>query len=163
MAHPKQKILFLCTGNSARSIFAEYLTNKIGRGRFEAYSAGSQPSGKVNPFTLKVLKDQYKIGAEEAHSKSWNEFRDTKFDIIITVCDRAKESCPVFPGEPNVAHWSIPDPAEATGTDEQMLRTFREVAQQIQRRIELLCSFPVEKLGHLLTQAAKEPETTKLN
>ena len=136
MAHPKQKILFLCTGNSARSIFAEYLTNKIGRGRFEAYSAGSQPSGKVNPFTLKVLKDQYKIGAEEAHSKSWNEFRDTKFDIIITVCDRAKESCPVFPGNAQRIHWSLEDPVAAEGTDEEQLNVFRKVRDTIQKRVK---------------------------
>jgi arsenate reductase len=161
MANEKQKILFLCTGNSARSILAEYLTNKIGRGRFKAYSAGSEPRAEVNPLTLRILNDQYKISAEDARSKSWDEFRDTKFDIIITVCDRAKESCPVFPGEPNIAHWSIPDPAEATGTDEQKLRVFREAAQQIQRRIELLCSFPAEKLGHLLTESAPSNQRTK--
>ncbi|HEY2922075.1 MAG TPA: arsenate reductase ArsC [Candidatus Binatia bacterium] len=157
----KQKTLFLCTGNSARSIFAEYLTRKFGSDRFDAYSAGSEPSGRVNPFTLKVLTEEYKIDATSARSKSWNEFRATKFDIIITVCDRAKESCPVFPGEPAVAHWSIPDPAEATGTDEQKMRAFRDAAQQIQRRIQLLCSFPAEKLGHLLTQSAKEIEIPK--
>src|ERR1044071_6686190 len=116
MAKAKQKILFLCTGNSARSIFAEYLTKKIGKDRFEAYSAGSEPTGRVNPFALQVLRDQYKIDAKDARSKSWDAFSDTKFDIIITVCDRAKESCPIFPGQPIVAHWSIPDPAEGVGT-----------------------------------------------
>lgn len=161
MANQKQKILFLCTGNSARSILAEYLSKKICNERFEAYSAGREPTGKVNPFALQVLRDQYKIGAGDARSKSWDEFKDTKFDIIITVCDRAKESCPIFPGEPNIAHWSIPDPAEAKGTDEQKLRAFRDAAQQIQRRIELLCSFPTEKLGHLLTQAAQQPDSKK--
>src|SRR6266704_1360962 len=138
MEQNKQTLVFLCTGNSARSIFAEYLTNKICGDRFEAYSAGSQ-----------------------ARSKSWDEFKGTQFDIVITVCDNAKESCPVFPGQPIIAHWSIPDPAEATDTDEQKLRTFRETAQQIQRRIELLCSFPIEKLGHLLTQPNQETETTR--
>lgn len=156
MNQQPQKILFLCTGNSARSIFAEYLMKKIGKGRFEAYSAGSEPTGRVNPFAIRVLKDQYNLEAHDARSKSWDEFRDTQFDIIITVCDRAKESCPVFPGEPHVAHWSIPDPAAATGPDEQKLRTFREAAQQIQRRIEFLCSFPIEKLGHLLKESAQE-------
>lgn len=160
MAQQRQKILFLCTGNSARSIFAEYLTKKICPDRFEAYSAGSEPR-KVNPFTLQVLNDRYKIDAQDARSKSWNEFKDTQFDIIITVCDRAKESCPIFPGQPNVTHWSIPDPAEATGTDEQKLRIFRETAQHIQRRIELLCSFPIEKLGHLLAQSSQPSETMK--
>jgi protein-tyrosine-phosphatase len=109
------------------------------------------------------LREQYKIRAEDARSKSWDEFKDTHFDIIITVCDRAKESCPIFPGQPNITHWSIPNPAEAAGTDEQKLRTFREAAQQIQRRIELLCSFPIEKLGHLLTQFSEEAKTTKAN
>jgi protein-tyrosine-phosphatase len=149
-AQSPQKILFLCTGNSARSIFAEYLMKRIGQGRFEAYSAGSQPAGSVNTFALQVLKEQYQIDTAGARSKSWDEFKDTRFDIIITVCDRAKESCPVFPGQPIVAHWSIPDPALAAGSNDHKLRQFRDVAQQIQRRIELLCSFPVEKLGHLL-------------
>ena len=152
----QQKILFLCTGNSARSIFAEYLMRRVGKGRFEAHSAGSEPAGRVNPFALRVLRDNYKIDAEDARSKSWDEFRSTEFDIIITVCDRAKESCPIFPGQPIIAHWNIPDPALATGTDEQKLRQFRDAAQQIQRRIELLCSFPAEKLGRLLTQSAEE-------
>jgi protein-tyrosine-phosphatase len=152
----RQKILFLCTGNSARSIFAEYLTQKICPERFEAYSAGSNPSGKVNPFTVEVLRNQYKIDPQTARSKSWDEFKNLRFDIIITVCDKARESCPVFPGEPRVAHWSIPDPAATAGTDDQKLRAFRDAAQQIQRRIELLCSFPAEKLGHLLTESAKD-------
>ena len=157
------KILFLCTGNSARSIFAEYLTKKTGRGRFESHSAGSQPTGKVNPFALRLLREQYNIEPRDPRSKSWDEFRNTHFDIIITVCDRARESCPIFPGQPIVAHWSIPDPAAGTGTDEQKLRRFRDAAQQIQRRIELLCSFPIEKLGHLLTQPDQELEPKGLN
>jgi arsenate reductase (thioredoxin) len=163
MAQSAPKILFLCTGNSARSIFAEYLTRKICPDRFEAYSAGSEPRGVVNPYALHVLKEQYKIDAQNARSKSWDEFKNTNFDIIITVCDRAKETCPIFPGQPTVAHWSIPDPAEASGTDAQKLRTFRETALLIQRRIELLGSFPIEKLGHLLTQPAPENEFNKLS
>ena len=156
--HEPRKILFLCTGNSARSIFAEYLMKKIGKDRFRAFSAGSQPAGRVNPFALQVLKEQYGIDAREARSKSWDEFKNSRFDIIITVCDRAKESCPIFPGQPIIAHWDIPDPAPAGGTDDQKLRCFREAAQQIQRRIELLCSFPIERLGHLLTESAKDAE-----
>lgn len=108
-----------------------------------------------------MLREQYKIDAAGGRSKSWDEFRDTRFDIIITVCDRVKESCPVFPGQPIVAHWSIPDPALATGADAQKLREFRDAAQQIQRRIELLCSFPIEKLGHLLTQSEKNVAVKK--
>jgi protein-tyrosine-phosphatase len=99
-----------------------------------------------------VLQEQYGIDTRSARSKSWDEFKGEHLNIIITVCDNAREACPVFPGQPIVAHWSIPDPALATGTDEQKLRVFRETAQQIQRRIELLCSFPVERLGHLITQ-----------
>lgn len=151
-AKDRRKILFLCTGNSARSIFAEYLMNKIGSGRFLAYSAGSDPAGKVNPLTIHILKQVYGIDAGTARSKSWNEFKDKNFDIVITVCDKARQTCPLFPGQPQVAHWDIPDPALATGTEELRLRRFRDVAQQIQRRIELLCSFPDEKLGHLFTQ-----------
>jgi protein-tyrosine-phosphatase len=152
MDQERRKILFLCTGNSARSIFAEYLTNKIGKNQFVAYSAGSEPMGVVNPYTIRVLIDHYKLDPSNARSKSWDELKHTPFDIIITVCDRAKESCPIFPGQPIVAHWDIPDPALAQGSEEQKLRYFREVAQQIQRRIELLCSFPIERLRHLLTQ-----------
>lgn len=153
------KTLFLCTGNSARSIFAEYLMKKVGRERFRAHSAGSEPTGRVNPFALQVLREQYNIDARDARSKSWDEFKDTEFDIIITVCDRARESCPIFPGQPIVAHWSISDPALAVGPDKQKLRQFRDAAQEIARRIELLCSFPTEKLRHLLTTSAPFTET----
>jgi arsenate reductase len=156
MAEKKQKVLFVCTGNSGRSIFAEYLTNKIGHDRFEAYSAGSDPTGNVNPLTLQVLRDHYNIDAQEARSKSWDEFRDTKFDIIITVCDRLEGSCPSFPGEPNVSQWSIPDPALAAGSEEQKVRTYKKTAQQIQRRVELLCALPAETLGPVLTKSAQE-------
>ena len=148
----KPKILFLCTGNSARSIFAEYLTKKIRLDRFEAYSAGSQLAGAVNPFAIRVLQEQYGIDTRGPRRKPWGAFKSASFDIIITVCDKARESCPIFPGQPIVAHWSTPDPALATGTDEQKLRQFKETAQQIQRRIELLCSFSIEKLGHLMAQ-----------
>jgi arsenate reductase len=162
MADAKTKILFLCTGNSARSIFAEFLIERICPDRFEAYSAGSEPTGVVNPYALQVLREQYKIDAQDARSKSWDEFKDIEFDIILTVCDRAKQTCPVFPGQPTRAHWSIPDPAEAKGTDEQKLRVFKETALLIQRRLELLCSFPKEKLSHLLTQPVTENEFHKL-
>ena len=158
-----RKILFLCTGNSARSIFAEYLIKKIGKDRFRAFSAGSQPTGEVNPFATQVLKEQYGIDAHDARSKSWDEFKDTRFDIVITVCDRAKESCPVLPGPPIIAHWSIPDPALATGSDEHKLREFKNVAQLIKRRIELLCSFPIEKLGHLLAPGGQDLEAKEMS
>ena len=163
MTNPKTKLLFLCTGNSARSIFAEFLTEKICPHRFEVYSAGSQPTGVVNPYALQVLREFYNIDAQNARSKSWDEFKETKFDIVITVCDQAKEACPIFPGQPTIGHWSIPDPAEATGSDAEKFRKFKETAISIQKRIELVCSLPIEKLGHLLTQPAGENEFDKIN
>lgn len=140
------RVLFLCTGNSARSIFAEYLLRTIGQDRFKAFSAGSFPAGRVNPFALRVLKDLYHIDASDARSKSWEEYEGVKFDLVITVCDNARESCPVWPGQPIVAHWGVPDPALATGSDEEIFRQFRQVAAQLQKRIELFCSLPFEKL-----------------
>ena len=143
------KILFLCTGNSARSILAEYLIRRIGKNRFESFSAGSLPTGKVNPFALQVLKELYHIDASEARSKSWDEFQGIEFDFVITVCDNARESCPVWPGQPIVAHWGVPDPALATGTDEQIFREFKQAALILQRRIDLFCSLPFDKLDRL--------------
>jgi arsenate reductase (thioredoxin) len=144
-----RRVLFLCTGNSARSIFGEYLLRRIGQDRFETYSAGSYPTGKVNPFALRVLTELYHIDASEARSKSWEEYEDVKFDFVITVCENARESCPVWPGQPIVAHWGVPDPALAIGTDEEIFRQFRQTATLLQRRIELFCSLPFEKLHRL--------------
>jgi arsenate reductase len=143
------RILFLCTGNSARSILAEYLIRRIGANRFESYSAGSFPTGSVNPFALCVLKETYHIEAGDARSKSWEEFDDIEFDFVITVCDNARESCPVWPGQPIVAHWGVPDPALAEGSDEEIIKQFKQAAMLIQRRIELFCSLPIEKLDRL--------------
>ena len=161
----RRKILFLCTGNSARSIFAEYFMNRIGKNRFEAYSAGSAPTGTVNPFALRILQHMYNIDASQARSKSWDEFKDLAFDFVITVCDGARESCPIFPGQPIVAHWGIPDPALATGNDEQKLRRFKDAALQIHRRIDLFCALPIEKLERLklakLVQEIGDQEKTK--
>lgn len=134
------KVLVLCTGNSARSILAEYLINKRGAGRFEAHSAGAAPSGRVHPLSLWVLRERFGIDAGGARSKSWDEFRDTAFDLIITVCDNARESCPVWPGKPVVAHWGSPDPAALEGTHEEKQRMFVDVAVQISRRVDLLCA-----------------------
>src|SRR3954470_17883584 len=103
--HAPGKILVLCTGNSARSILAEYLLRHHGAGRFEVYSAGSKPTGRVNPFAVRVLRENYGIDATGSRSKSWDEFKGVKFDYVITVCDNARESCPVWPGQPIVAHW----------------------------------------------------------
>ena len=143
------KVLFLCTGNSARSIFGEYLLKRAGGDRFEVYSAGSFPTGKVNPFAIQVLKEIYHIDASGARSKSWEEFEDLEFDLVITVCDNARESCPIWPGQPIVAHWGVPDPALAEGTDEEKLRQFRQAANTLSHRIGLFCALPFEKLDRL--------------
>jgi arsenate reductase len=143
------KLLFLCTGNSARSIFGEYLLRRLGGSRFAVYSAGAFPTGKVNPFAIQVLKDCFHIDATEARSKSAEEFKDVQFDFVITVCDNARETCPIWPGQPIVAHWSSPDPAAVEGTDEAKYRAFKEVAFQINRRLQLFTSLPLEKLDRL--------------
>src|ERR1051325_4148772 len=143
------KILFLCTGNSARSILAEYLIKRTARDKFESYSAGSFPTGKVNPYALRVLKELYHIDASDARSKSWEEYQSREFDFVITVCDNARESCPYWPGQPIIAHWGVPDPALATGSDEEVFRDFKKAALVLQRRIELFCSLPFDKLDRL--------------
>jgi arsenate reductase len=150
------KILILCTGNSARSIIAEYLLRLKGHGRFEAYSAGSKPTGSVNPLALLVLKDRYNIEAEDARSKSWDEFRDVRFDFVITVCDNAREACPVWPGSPVLAHWGSPDPASLQGTDAEKKWLFVQVASQLARRIDLLCALPDAELKKLQVQKIGE-------
>jgi len=149
--HQPYKILFLCTGNSARSIFGEYLIRRFGLTKFESYSAGSSPKGQVNPYTLRVLKDLYQIDASDARSKSWEEFQQngTIFDFVITVCDDARESCPVWPGQPIIAHWGCEDPAAFEGSDQETFDFFYKVARLIQWRIELLTALPFDKLDKL--------------
>lgn len=150
------KVLFLCTGNSARSIFGEYLLRRLGGSRFQVFSAGSFPTGKVNPFAIQVLKDVYNVDASEARSKSLEELRDVEFDFVITVCDNARESCPVWPGQPIVAHWGSPDPAAVEGSDAEKYRAFKEVALQINRRLQLLTCLPLDKLDRLKLAAATQ-------
>jgi len=140
------KFLFLCTGNSARSIIGEYLLRRLGGERFQVFSAGAFPTGKINPFAIQVLKDFYNIDASDARSKSWEEFNNVEFDFVVTVCDNARETCPVWPGQPIVAHWSSADPAAVEGTDEEKYRAFKEVALQINRRLQLFTSLPLETL-----------------
>lgn len=149
MTRPPYKVLILCTGNSARSIIGEYLLRAKGKGRFETHSAGSHPTGKVNPLAIRVLKDCYDIDASGARSKSWAEFEDVNFDFIITVCDNAKESCPIFPGQPVTAHFGSPDPAECHGTEQEKERLFIQVASQISRRLDLFCALPDRQLEPL--------------
>ena len=156
MSRPPYKVLILCTGNSARSVIGEYLLRRKGKGRFEVHSAGAKPTGRVNPLALWVLREHYGIDASEARSKSWDEFKDVKFDFVITVCDNAKETCPIWPGQPIVAHWGSPDPADAAGTDEQKKQLFVQVASQISRRVDLFCAFPDDKLEPLAVRQIGE-------
>ncbi len=144
---PPFKVLILCTGNSARSIFGEYLLRAKGGGRFATFSAGAHPTGRVNPLAVRVLADRYGIDPAGARSKSWDEFKEIPFDFVITVCDRARESCPIWPGQPVVGHWGSPDPAAVAGTEEEKYRAFVAVASEIARRVELFCAFSDEQLA----------------
>ena len=141
-----KSVLFLCTGNSARSILAEAYLNHAGRGRFLAYSAGSRPAGKVNPFALELLRKNGLPSA--ARSKSWDEFARRgapQIDFIFTVCDSAAaEVCPIWPGHPVTAHWGVPDPAAVTGSDEQKREAFRDALAALSRRIDL---FLADEIG----------------
>ena len=138
-----KKVLFLCTGNSCRSQMAEAVLNRIGAGRFEAVSAGSKPAGYVHPLALRLLRE---LGhpVDGLRSKSMDEFRDSRFDAVITVCDRAKEACPVWPGA-EMIHWSFEDPADAAGTDEQKLIVFRRIFNEIQQRLRLYIALPAKE------------------
>ncbi|HEX7181386.1 MAG TPA: arsenate reductase ArsC [Thermoanaerobaculia bacterium] len=140
------KVLFLCTGNSARSILAEYLLRETGGDRFEAYSAGSHPKGEVHPLALRVLREVYGVDASDARSESWETYRDVPFDFVITVCDNARESCPYWPGHTLMAHWGLPDPAAIEGAPEQQLQAFQEAARILGHRIEQFRNLPFEQI-----------------
>lgn len=156
-AEKRCKVLFLCTGNSARSIIAELLLHKTDRRRFESYSAGSNPRGEVHPLALRLLREVYKIDAGGARSKSWEEYREVTFDFVITVCDNAQETCPVFPGQPIAAHWGVPDPADFDGSEEEHYALFKEAGRVLARRIDLFCNLPFDKLDRLrLEQMTRE-------
>ncbi len=140
----KHRVLFLCTGNSARSILGEYLLRSMDP-RFEAWSAGAEPTGKVHPMALQVLRDAYGIDASGAESKSWEAVQEVDFDVVITVCGHARDTCPGLPESPAIqAHWGSPDPAEADGHEAEAV--FRQVAAQIHRRLERFCALPLEGL-----------------
>lgn len=151
-AERSYNILFLCTANSARSIMAEVLANHVGKGRLRAYSAGSFPGGNVNPLAIETLQAGG-FPTEGLRSKSWGEFAvpgAPQMDFIITVCDNAaNEVCPVWPGKPATAHWGVPDPAAAEGSDAQRRAAFKEAANTLRRRIELLAALPIDKLDKL--------------
>jgi protein-tyrosine-phosphatase len=145
-------VLFLCTGNSARSIIAESILRQIGAGRFVSYSAGSRPAGKVNPFALQYLQAQ-RMPTDGLRSKNWEEFVQPgapSLDFVVTVCDNAAgEVCPVWPGQPMTAHWGVPDPAAVDGTDEQKRKAFADISLVLLNRIRLFASLPIEKLDRL--------------
>jgi arsenate reductase (thioredoxin) len=143
------RVLFLCTGNSARSVFAEYFLRRLGGARFESYSAGANPSGSVNPMTLKVLRERFAIDASDARSKSWDELRGIQFDFVITVCDNARETCPVWPGQPIIAHWGVEDPAAFAGSEAARERFFHGVALTLYTRLQIFTSLPLEQLDKL--------------
>ncbi len=145
-------VLFLCTGNSARSILAESILNHAGKGRFRAFSAGSHPAGSVNPFALELVKQQG-MPVSELRSKNWDEFAvpgAPLLDFVITVCDRAAgEVCPVWPGQPMTAHWGIEDPAAVEGDDEMKRRAVTKAFRELTTRISLFVSLPMQKLDTL--------------
>ena len=141
-------ILVLCTGNSARSILAEALFNTLGNGRFKAYSAGSHPTGRVNPFAVELVQ-ALGYPTEDLRSKSWDEFAQAdspQMDFIVTVCDNAAgEVCPVWPGQPVTAHWGFPDPAAVEGTEEQKRAAFGQTLRQIRNRVQLFLGLPLKR------------------
>jgi protein-tyrosine-phosphatase len=155
MADRRYSVLFLCTGNSARSIMAEVILNKLGQGRFQAYSAGSQPQGRINPHTIDLLRS---LGYEtsDLRSKSWNEFARPgapSLDFAFTVCDNAAgETCPVWPGQPMTAHWGIPDPAEAKGSPAEIALAFKDAYRMLHQRIGIFTALPLRSLDKLSLQ-----------
>jgi arsenate reductase (thioredoxin) len=149
-------VLFLCTGNSARSIMAEAILNKLGAGKFHAYSAGSQPKGEVNPRTIQLL-DSLGYDTSGFHSKSWSQFAKPgapALDFVFTVCDNAAgESCPVWPGQPMTAHWGIPDPAEASGLPAEIALAFKDAYRMLHQRIAVFTALPLRSLDQLSLQS----------
>lgn len=148
-------VLFLCTGNSARSVMAECILNRFGGGKFRAYSAGSHPAGKVNPIALNLLrKTNYDVSG--LRSKSWDEFAAPgapKLDFVFTVCDdAANEVCPIWPGQPMTAHWGLPDPAKAQGTEAERNLAFADTMRMLTQRIGIFVSLPLDKLSKLSLQ-----------
>ena len=152
MAGRVYSVLFLCTGNSARSIIAECVLNRLGNGRFNAFSAGSFPKGEVHPYALSLLRRQ-EYSTADLRSKSWNEFARPgapQLDFVFTVCDKAaNEVCPVWPGQPMTAHWGIPDPAEVVGTEGQKNLAFMDTLRMLTNRIGIFVSLPLASIDRL--------------
>lgn len=157
MNEKSYNVLFICTGNSARSILAEAVMNHLGRGRFRAYSAGSTPTGVVNPLAIETLK-RLRLPTEGYRSKAWEEFAvegAPRMDFVFTVCDRAAgEVCPIWPGQPMTAHWGMPDPAAVEGTLDEKRKVFLNTASLLRRRIELMLALPLASLDRLALQQA---------
>jgi protein-tyrosine-phosphatase len=152
-------VLFLCTGNSARSVMAESILNRLGAGKFRAYSAGSQPAGKVNPTAINLLrKTNYDVS--QLRSKSWDEFAvpgAPKLDFVFTVCDdAANEVCPIWPGQPMTAHWGLPDPVKAQGTEAERNLAFADTMRMLIQRISIFVNLPLDKLSKLSLQKQLE-------
>ncbi|WP_434055009.1 MAG: arsenate reductase ArsC [Roseibium sp.] len=166
MSDESYNVLFLCTGNSARSIIAEAILNRDGRGRFKAFSAGSHPAGHVHPEALALLT-RLNFKTEDFRSKDWSEFADPTtpvMDFVFTVCDNAaKETCPVWPGQPMSAHWGVPDPASAAGNDSEKRLAFSDTFRMLNNRISILINLPLSSLDKLSLQerldeiGSKEP------
>ena len=150
------KVLFLCTGNSARSILGEVLVNYLGQGRFRGFSAGSHPKGEVHPMAIALLEG-LGMSTDGLGSKSWDAFAEDgapQMDFVFTVCDSAAgEACPVWPGQPITAHWGIPDPAAATGDEKTRMQAFRRAFLQLEKRIKSFVSLPIASLDRLRLQA----------
>lgn len=153
----KRKVLFLCTGNSARSILGEYLLRAMDS-RFETYSAGAEPTGKVHPMALQVLREDYGVDAGDAESKSWQAVSEVDFDVVITVCDHARDTCPILPGSSAIlAHWGSEDPARAGAAEVEAV--FRRVAAEIHHRLEQFCALswdPRDGLAERLRRIGSE-------
>jgi len=152
MSDQPYNVLFLCTGNSARSIMAEAYLNSVGQGRFKAWSAGSHPAGKVNPFPIELVQKN-RLPTTDLRSKNWDEFAvpgAPKMDFVFTVCDSAAaEACPLWPGQPMTAHWGVADPAAVEGTDDEKRRAFFEAFHVLSNRINFLVSLPLDKLDRV--------------
>lgn len=152
---PTMNVLFLCTGNSARSIIAEAILNRAGAGRFKAFSAGSHPAGEVNPNALTLLKS-LNHPIDDFRSKNWDEFAEEGapvMDFVITVCDQAAgEVCPIWPGQPMTAHWGLPDPAAVEGTTAEIAAAFAETYRMMNNRIEIFVNLPMDTLSRLSLQ-----------
>lgn len=155
MENKTYNVLFLCTGNSARSLFGEALINFWGRGKFRGYSAGSHPKESVHPFTVELLQ-RFNIPTDGLRSKSWDEFAvpgAPVMDFVFTVCDNAAaEICPVWPGQPMTAHWGVPDPAAVPGDEVVQLQAFRQAFRELENRIKIFISLPIDKLDRLRLQ-----------